>query len=97
MGRKKYIPFGPEWEKEMMKFPKEELVLMIKVQLKAINVKTLDDAQRFVDGVLNDFESGLMNREETMNAFLKYTLTLQEMFWKNAKEKIRNDPELLNT
>lgn len=25
-----YIPFGPEWEKEMMKFPKSALIDMIR-------------------------------------------------------------------
>lgn len=33
------VPFGPEWEKEMMKWRKEELVKELKTVLKRINRK----------------------------------------------------------
>lgn len=30
-----YIPFGPEWEKEMMKVPKKYLIELLRKELKA--------------------------------------------------------------
>lgn len=91
-----YMPFSKEWEKEMMKFPKKELLRMLKVQLKVKQVSTLNDAANFVEGTINDFEAGISTKQETIDALAKFTGRLMEVFWKGAKAKIRENPELLN-
>lgn len=59
-------------------------------------IETLSDAERYVEGVLNDFESGISDKKETMRLMGEYTGRLMELFWENSKKKIRANPELLN-
>jgi hypothetical protein len=60
------------------------------------NIQSVNDANRFVEGCINDFESGISTKEETMGLMGKYTARLMELFWENAKKRIRENPELLN-
>lgn len=64
--------------------------------MKVKDIKTLQDANRYVEGCINDFEHGISTKEETMAFLGEYTGRLMELFWENAKEKIRKNPELLN-
>ncbi len=43
------------------------------------NINTLDDAERFVEGCINDLEAGLAWKSETMKQFARYTGRLQEL------------------
>ena len=91
-----YVPFSKEWESEMMNFTKEELIAKLKVELKIKRVSTLNDAANFVEGVVNDFESGVSSKEETIDALAKFTGRLMEVFWNGAKQQIKDNPKLLN-
>lgn len=96
-----YTPFGEEWEKEAMKLPKEELVAMIrKLQTgtddkKICGIETIEQAQHIIEGIVNDFESGISDKKETLRSLGKYTGRLMELFWNNALAKIKANPELL--
>lgn len=59
-------------------------------------IMTINDANRFVEGCINDFEAGLSTKAETMSHIGKYTGRIMEIFWENAKKRIRENPELLN-
>lgn len=63
--------------------------------MKAEDINTLEDAERFVEGVINDFESGVCDKTETMKQFAWYTGRLNLLFWQNAKKMIKADPKLL--
>ena len=91
-----YVPFSKEWEKEMRNFTKDELIAKLKAELKVKRVSTLNDAENFVVGTINDFENGLSTKEETIDAMAKFTGRLMEVFWKTAKAQIKENPELLN-
>lgn len=88
---KNYTPFGDEWEAEMNKLPKEELIKMIRKlqtgtedkQLMFIN--TSKQASIQVEGIINDFENGIINKRETMRLLGEYTGRIMEIFWNNAK------------
>ena len=41
--------------------------------MKATEIKTLQDAERFCEGLLNDFELGIADKAETMKQLAKYT------------------------
>jgi hypothetical protein len=96
-----YTPYGKEWEAEMNKLPKAELIKMIrKLQTgtedkKICGVDTSKEAQHIVEGIINDFEAGLSTKSETMYALGEYTARLMEIFWKNAKARFNEKPELL--
>lgn len=64
--------------------------------MKAEDINTAEDAERFCEGCLNDMEMGIATKAETMKQLAKYTGRLNELFWENAKKKIRDNPELLN-
>lgn len=56
--------------------------------MKAEEIKTIKDAQRFVEGCLNDFESGVSTKEETMLLLLgDYTVVIIELYNKEIMEK----------
>lgn len=95
--KQEYIPFGKEWESEMKKMRKEDLIAMLRVELKVKSIATIGDAENFIEGTLNDFETGVSNKKETLRAWGNYTGRLMELFWKNAKNKIKNDPTILDS
>ena len=96
-----YTPFGTEWEAEMNKLPKAELIKMIrKLQTgtedkKICAIDTAKEAQHIVEGIINDFEAGISTKSETMRLLGEYTGRLMDLFWRNAKQKIKANPELL--
>ena len=91
-----YTKFGPEWETEMMEFSKSELIGKLRGLLKVRSVTTIGDAQKFVEGTINDFENGVSDKEETINAFKDYTGALMDTFWRGALAQIKENPDLLN-
>lgn len=96
-----YTPFGTQWEMQMNNLPKSELIKMIrKLQTgtedkKICAIDTAKEAQHIVEGIINDFESGISTKSETMKSLGEYTARLMDLFWRNAKEKIKANPELL--
>jgi len=64
--------------------------------MKADDINTVSDAENFCEGLLNDFELGISDKATTMKQLARYTHRLQELFWENAKKKIKANPELLN-
>lgn len=64
--------------------------------MKVENIRTLSEANRYVEGCINDLVEGISTKEETMKLLGLYTARLMELFWENAKNKIRKNPELLN-
>lgn len=64
--------------------------------MKVEDITTLQDAERFIEGCVNDLSDGLSTKGETMGRLGEYTGRLMELFWENAKKKIRENPELLN-
>lgn len=48
------------------------------------NIKSVDDCERYLEGVLNDFELGISTKGETMSFLIEYTLRVVEI----VKEKI---------
>lgn len=92
-----YTPYGKEWEAEMNKLPKAELIKMIrKLQTgtedkKIMLIETSEQASRQVEGIINDFESGISDKRETMRLLGEYTGRIMEIFWKNAKLKAKEE------
>lgn len=96
-----YTPFGEVWEKEMNKLPKIELIKMIRnlqtgtTDKKMCAIETSREANNAITGIINDFEAGLSTKSETMYALGEYTARLMELFWRNAKAKFNENPDLL--
>lgn len=60
-------------------------------------IESFQDAQYYVEGIINDFESGISTKGETMQYLGEYTARLMVLFWENAKKKIKEDPTLLDS
>lgn len=43
------------------------------------NIYTVQDAERYIEGCLNDFAEGISTKEETMKYMLDYTLRIAEI------------------
>ena len=95
-----YIQYGAAWTNEMMKMNKRELIGVIR-ELKTgakelcIPSGTREEAMNYCEGLVNDYENGLINRSEFMGGLGQYTGRLMHVFWENAKETIKADPSLL--
>ena len=50
--------------------------------MKASDINTLKQAQRYVEGCINDFEAGISTKDETIKYLGEYTLRLMEIFSK---------------
>lgn len=48
-------------------------------------IKSIDDAQRYVNGVINDYEGGISTKEETLSFLGEYTARIMEIFTENVK------------
>ena len=96
---KTYVPYGEEWKKELMKMRKEDIVNLYQ---KSMTHKTivpdhsLESCENFVRGSMEDFIGGISNKYEFMKSMGDYTMKLMDIFWTSAKEKIKENPELLN-
>lgn len=47
--------------------------------MEAKNIKSVDDAERFIEGCLNDFESGIATKSDAMKHLADYTARIIEM------------------
>lgn len=98
-----YTPFGQEWEEEISKLPKDELVKMIRelqtgtTDKKMVAVETFKEAEHCVTGIINDFSEGIITKGETMRLLGEYTGRIMSIFWDNAKKKFNENPELLKS
>lgn len=67
--------------------------------MKPKQIRTLEDAELFCTGLLNDFEQGIMTKGQCLADLRDYTFHLQEMFFQTSKRKIGyallNDKNLL--
>lgn len=50
------------------------------------DIKTLNQAQNYVEGCINDLCEGLSTREETLGYLGEYTARLMELFAENVKK-----------
>ncbi len=53
--------------------------------MKVENIKTIDDAQNYVEGCINNYESGISTKSETLSLLGEYTARLMELFAENVK------------
>lgn len=44
--------------------------------MKPEDIKTLEQAERFVEGCLNDFELGIVSKSDTIKHFADYTIQI---------------------
>ena len=101
MNTENYTPYGEEWEKEMMKLPKKELVKWLKKAFtgskytEISNITTEKEAFRFAEGIMNDFESGICEKETTVKLIGEYTFRLMNIFWDTMQKKIQTEPDFL--
>ena len=97
-----FKPYTAEWEAAMNRLPKKMLIEMIRKHhtgtsdKKMCGIDTINDAQNAVEGIINDFADGISGKAETMRLLGEYTGRLMELFWDNAKKRIKENPELLN-
>ena len=90
------------WELEMSKLPKTELIKMIrKIQTgtedrKLCAIETSKEAHNAVEGIINDYEGGIIDKQEVMVLLGEYTSRLMGLFWENAKKVIKNDISILD-
>jgi len=63
--------------------------------MKVDDIRTIEDAQRYVEGCLNDLENGITTKEETLSYLGEYTMYLMKYFYERTIEKIKANPELL--
>ena len=54
--------------------------------MKVEEIRTVEDANAFCDGVINDFESGVSDKSETLELLGSYTGRIMEIFWDNAQK-----------
>jgi len=57
--------------------------------MKAINVKSIEDSQNYCEGVLNDFETGIIDKSEAMVALYEYTVQLHNLFTASLETKVQ--------
>lgn len=65
--------------------------------MKVQNVKTISQAQQFCEGVINDFESGIATKEETLQHLKEYTFQLHDVFFEVAKRNVAKNPKYFET
>jgi len=51
------------------------------------NMKSVEDCERYLEGCLNDFESGISTKKETMSHLIEYTIRVVEI----VKDKIQKN------
>ena len=99
--KKEYTFFGEEWEKEISKLPKSELIGIIrKLQtgtsdLRTCQIETAKDAQIQVEGIINDLVGGIIEKDEALGLLGEYTGRIMHVFGENAKKLFKEQPELL--
>jgi len=48
--------------------------------MKTEDIKTISDAQRYVEGCVNDYEAGISSKEELISHLGEYTCAIMEKF-----------------
>lgn len=56
------------------------------MDLKEVN--TIRDAQRYVEGCVNDYEAGISTKDELLGYLGGYTARIMEVFWNTTKGKV---------
>lgn len=51
--------------------------------MKIEKIKSVSDAEQYCEGLVNDFQEGLIDRGEMMSALRDYTFHLHDLFKKN--------------
>lgn len=89
-----WINYGDAWKAEVEKLTKKELIELIRqIQTgtkdkKMMVMNTSKEASRIIEGILNDFESGVSSKKETYEALGEYTGRIMSLFWENAEKKV---------
>ena len=55
--------------------------------MKVENVKTADDLEQYIEGYINDFESGLSNKDETVIAIAELVVHIYKLALKERSEE----------
>ena len=58
--------------------------------MKTSEIKTFEDSKRYIEGCLNDLETGINTKAETILVFLEYTLRIAGMAIENTQENAEN-------
>ena len=96
-----YVPYGKEWEKEVMKLNKKEIIGLFRAMKEgtkcpaAVKIDTIVEARDYLEGCVNDFLTYISDQDEFLEQMGEYTARLMPIFWINAIEKIKEDPSLL--
>lgn len=53
------------------------------------DIHTLADAQRHVEGIINDFDAGISTKEETVSYLFDYTIRVMEIAMEATKNKLK--------
>ncbi len=56
--------------------------------MKLENINTIEDAQNYLEGCVNDFDAGISTKEELLGHLGQYTGRIMEVFWNTTKCKI---------
>lgn len=86
MEEKNYEPYGKEWEQELMKLTKKEIINVFRTINNKPKVNTIKGCELACQGIINDFESGLMTKEQTMLALKYYTFSIHNFFAEKVKD-----------
>lgn len=55
--------------------------------MKLDKVESVQDAERYCEGLVNDFQNGIIHRGEMMSSLRDYTFHLHKMFEKVLEDK----------
>ena len=62
--------------------------------MEAIDIKSLNDCQNYLEGCINDFEGGVSTKEETLEALREYTARITDLAftaagkWKSPEQEL---------
>ena len=93
---REYKRYGNEWRKEASKLPKEKILDIVQELAKfkeVVPICSLEKCESFVEGCLNDFSYGVIDKNEFMDKMFEYTNFIMDSFFENAKKKLKENPE----
>jgi hypothetical protein len=56
-------------------------------------VKTTSQAENYCIGLINDFESGIIDKTKVLKKLRDYTLQIHDVFFEVAKREVKKDPK----
>lgn len=65
--------------------------------MKAKDIKTFTQAQQYCEGLLNDFETGISTKEESLKLLKEYTEAIHDLFFERAKREVKINPDFFET